>query len=93
MLRSAMRLWPQVIDVRPVSKDNRQSIAESRIRSAVVDEMTPIFENLKDEIGHVLDSATDSFSVVAGEDEPTPLPTPLPEQRREPEQQRREAGA
>jgi hypothetical protein len=72
-LRIAMRLWPQVADVRPVSQDNRQAIAESRARGQVADEMAPIFENLRREVTGALDIATDSFAALSGEEPPDPV--------------------
>lgn len=72
-LRTAMRLWPQVADVRPVSQDNRQAIAESRARGQVADEMAPIFENLRREVTGALDIATDSFAALSGDEAPDPV--------------------
>lgn len=84
-IRTAMRLWPQVVDVRPVSRDNRQAIAESRARGQVVEAIEPIFDQLRQEVKGALDIATDSFEALAGgqpENDPVavaerkPSPTP-----------------
>lgn len=81
-LRTALRMWNHVVDVRPVSKDNRFAVAESRIRTEVLETMAPIFETMREEIGTVLSVATDSFEAIAADEPLIPEPTPLPEQRR-----------
>jgi hypothetical protein len=80
MLRSAMRLWPQVVDVRPVSRDNRQAIADARARGEVVDELSPIFDGLRREILGALDAATGDFETVAAT-EPAHDPVKVAEQQ------------
>lgn len=78
-LRTALRMWNHVVDVRPVSKDNRQAVAESRVRAEVAETVAPIFERLQDEIGSVIGAATDSFEAVTGD--PLAPVTPMPEKR------------
>jgi hypothetical protein len=81
-IRTAMRMWHQVADVRAVSKDNRQAVAEARVHSEVMETLTPIFTELRERIGGALDTATDSFEAITG-DEPTPgNVADMPEQRK-----------
>lgn len=77
-LRTALRMWAHVADVRPVSKDNREAVAESRVRAEIVDSMAPIFESLREEISSVLSMATDSFEAIALDEPMDAKPMPFP---------------
>lgn len=72
-IRTALRMWNHVVDVRPVSRDNRQAIAESRARHQAIGELEPIFEGLKREITSSLEAATESLSVLDGHEPHDPI--------------------
>jgi hypothetical protein len=80
-VRTAMRMWSHVAEVRPLSKDNRQAVADARARSLIADELTPIFEKLRGEVMEKLEATTGELeAVIAVEPAPSSVTT-LPEPR------------
>lgn len=80
-VRTAMRMWSHVAEVRPLSKDNRQAVADARARSVIADELTPIFEKLRGEVIGTLEATTGELEAIIAVEPPAGSVTPLPEPR------------